>query len=95
METYLEIIYNPQKEEWGKILRDNTSKSSWQNDAGVSLIVKNVAEGGDQALLSYVRIFDKINLKPTYRLLKGQIGKSYALEISSRYGIKKDIINNI
>ena len=69
METYLEIIYNPQKEEWGKILRDNTSKSSWQNDAGVSLIVKNVAEGGDQALLSYVRIFDKINLKASQMLV--------------------------
>lgn len=37
--------------------------------------------------------FDKVNLKPTYRLLKNQIGKSYALEISSRYGINKDIIN--
>lgn len=37
--------------------------------------------------------FDKVNLKPTYRLLKGQIGKSYALEISSRYGINKEIIN--
>lgn len=38
--------------------------------------------------------FDKANLKPTYRLLKGQVGKSYALEISSRYGISKDIIDN-
>lgn len=37
--------------------------------------------------------FDKANLKPTYRLLKNQIGKSYALEISSRYGLKKDIIS--
>ena len=37
--------------------------------------------------------FDKVNLKPTYRLLKNQIGKSYALEISKRYGINKDIIN--
>lgn len=37
--------------------------------------------------------FDKVNLKPTYRLLKGQIGKSYALEISSRYGINKEIID--
>ena len=36
--------------------------------------------------------FDKVNLKPTYRLLKNQIGKSYALEISLRYGISKDII---
>ncbi len=36
--------------------------------------------------------FDKVNLKPTYRLLKDQIGKSYALEISSRYGISKEII---
>ena len=37
--------------------------------------------------------FDKVNLKPTYRLLKNQIGKSYALEISLRYGINKEIIN--
>lgn len=37
--------------------------------------------------------FDKVNLKPTYHLLKGQVGKSYALEISSRYGISKDIID--
>lgn len=37
--------------------------------------------------------FDKVNLKPTYHLLKNQVGKSYALEISSRYGINSDIIN--
>ena len=37
--------------------------------------------------------FDKVNLLPTYRLLKGQVGKSYALEISSRYGISKEVIN--
>ena len=37
--------------------------------------------------------FDKVNLKPTYHLLKNQVGKSYALEISSKYGISKDIIN--
>lgn len=37
--------------------------------------------------------FDKVNLKPTYRLLKNQIGKSYALEISARYGISKEVIN--
>lgn len=38
--------------------------------------------------------FDKVNLLPTYRLLKNQIGKSYALEISLRYGISKDVISN-
>lgn len=37
--------------------------------------------------------FDKVNLKPTYHLLKDQVGKSYALEISTRYGISKDVIN--
>ena len=37
--------------------------------------------------------FDKVNLKPTYRLLKNQIGKSYALEISARYGINNEVIN--
>ena len=37
--------------------------------------------------------FDKVNLKPTYHLLKNQVGKSYALEISLRYGINKSIID--
>ena len=32
-------------------------------------------------------------MKPTYRLLQGQIGKSYALEISKRYGINENVIN--
>ena len=37
--------------------------------------------------------FDKVNLLPTYRLLEDQIGKSYALEISHRYGISEKIID--
>ncbi len=37
--------------------------------------------------------FDKVNLKPTYHLLKNQIGKSYALEIANRYNLKKEVIN--
>ena len=69
METYIEIIYNPLKEEWGKILRSNKVGETWQNDAGVSLIIENIGKGGDQALLSYVRIFDKVNLKASELLV--------------------------
>lgn len=38
-------------------------------------------------------IFDEENLSPTYRFKQGVPGKSYALEVASRYGIDKDIIN--
>ena len=37
-------------------------------------------------------IFDEENLSPTYRFKQGVPGKSYALEVASRYGIDKDII---
>lgn len=36
--------------------------------------------------------FDEINLTPTYKILKDQIGKSYALQISKKYGLNDDII---
>ena len=37
-------------------------------------------------------IFDEENLLPTYRFKQGVPGKSYALEVASRYGIDADII---
>ena len=36
--------------------------------------------------------FDEINLTPTYKILKDQIGKSYVLQISKKYGLNDDII---
>ena len=39
-------------------------------------------------------IFDEENLSPTYRFKQGVPGKSYALEVASRYGIDADIIKN-
>ena len=37
-------------------------------------------------------IFDEENLSPTYRFKQGVPGKSYALEVASRYGIDSNII---
>ena len=37
-------------------------------------------------------VFDEENLSPTYHFKQGVPGKSYALEVASRYGIDKDII---
>ena len=37
-------------------------------------------------------IFDEENLSPTYRFKQGVPGKSYALEVASRYGIDANII---
>ena len=36
--------------------------------------------------------FDKLTLKPTYKLIENTIGKSYAFEIAKLYGISDEII---
>jgi DNA mismatch repair protein MutS2 len=37
--------------------------------------------------------FDKLTLKPTYKMIENTIGKSYAFEIAKQYGISEKIIN--
>ena len=41
------------------------AQNNFENVNGVELILKNIAESGDKALLSYVKIFDNINIKST------------------------------
>lgn len=36
--------------------------------------------------------FDQENMQPTYRLIEGSVGNSYAIEISSRLGLQKEIV---
>lgn len=38
--------------------------------------------------------FDSVNFKPTYRLLQGASGSSYALEIAEKLGLSQDIIDD-
>ncbi len=38
--------------------------------------------------------FDNVHFRPTYRLLQGVSGSSYALEIAEKLGLGQDIINN-
>lgn len=56
----IDIIYNAPKSEWSKILRGD--KQNRKNDYGVGLIIENVAKGGDKALLSYLKIFDSLDI---------------------------------
>ena len=45
-----------------------------------------------QKIANASMIFDEENLTPTYRFKQGVPGKSYALEVASRYGVSADII---
>lgn len=38
--------------------------------------------------------FDNVNFKPTYKLLQGVSGSSYALEIADKLGLDKDIVSD-
>lgn len=38
--------------------------------------------------------FDNVNFRPTYKILTGVSGSSYALEIAERLGLERDIIND-
>ena len=42
----------------------------------------------------YAALYDEKNRVPTYRFLKGTIGKSYAFETALRYGIPVSIVQN-
>ncbi|MBQ6872194.1 MAG: histidinol dehydrogenase [Bacteroidales bacterium] len=59
----MNIIYNPQKNDWKELLRGKSGQTDKTNENGVKLILKNIMESGDKALLSYVKIFDNINIK--------------------------------
>ena len=50
-----------------------------------------MASNNDVELIA--ALFDEEQQKPTYRYLSGTIGKSFAFETASRYGIPKEIIN--
>lgn len=54
--------------------------------------IKDFAKESDNIVLSSMS-FDKNTLTPTYHLLLNVVGRSYALEISSRMGLNKKIIN--
>lgn len=53
--------------------------------------LKQFAKEKEYTIIAAVE-FDQENMKPTYRLLTGNVGNSYAIEISSRLGLKKDIV---
>ncbi len=55
--------------------------------------VKEFALGCD-GIANACMQFDSINLRPTYKLLQGISGSSYALEIAERLGLDKGIIND-
>lgn len=63
MENYINIIYNPQKNDWKELLRGKNGQTDKTNENRVKLILKNIMESGNKALLSYVKIFDNINIK--------------------------------
>lgn len=53
--------------------------------------LKEFAKEQDYTIIAAVE-FDQEKMKPTYRLLTGNVGNSYAIEISSRLGLQKEIV---
>lgn len=53
--------------------------------------LKQFAKEEDYIVVAAVE-FDQENMRPTYRLLSGNVGNSYAIEISKRLGLPADII---
>lgn len=54
--------------------------------------LKTFAKATDYILVASVA-FDEEQFKPTYRLILGESGKSYALEISTRLGLNQKIVD--
>lgn len=53
--------------------------------------LKEFAKNEEYILVAAVE-FDQDNMRPTYRLIEGSVGNSYAIEISSRLGLKEEIV---
>lgn len=54
--------------------------------------LKEFAKNEEYILVAAVE-FDQEKMIPTYRLIEGSVGNSYAIEISSRLGLKKEIVD--
>ena len=53
--------------------------------------LKEFAKNEEYILVAAVE-FDQEKMIPTYRLIEGSVGNSYAIEISSRLGLKEEIV---
>nr|WP_285945035.1 endonuclease MutS2 [Thomasclavelia cocleata] len=53
--------------------------------------LKEFAKNEEYILVAAVE-FDQERMIPTYRLIEGSVGNSYAIEISSRLGLKEEIV---
>lgn len=54
--------------------------------------LKEFAKNEDSILVAAVE-FDQEKMRPTYRLIAGSVGNSYAIEISRRLGLKPEIVD--
>ncbi|MDD8048169.1 MAG: endonuclease MutS2 [Thomasclavelia sp.] len=54
--------------------------------------LKQFAKNQDYILVEAVE-FDKQTMKPTYKLIRGSVGNSYAIEISKRLGLDQSIVD--
>ncbi|MDE7164486.1 MAG: endonuclease MutS2 [Clostridiales bacterium] len=49
---------------------------------------------GSNSIANACMQFDNVNFRPTYKILNGVSGSSYALEIAERLGLEKDIVDD-